>query len=190
MRHVVLLLTVMAAFLSVGCAYPAGLSKYTSVDLEGDLDAATLARYRAETAAVQDAGQTGHNLLLERTNWWPIGLVAYWQKGVVRVMHAHSGNAHYMVSESRGYGPFSLIHISTRTVRYDAAGKRTHESSASSVLMGMVAMFHGMSERGDDGTWDGHKSVSLFHHFVNWRTGHGQSGFWFASLPNPAGWGD
>ncbi len=190
MRRVLMLLAVVATFLSVGCAYPAGLSKYEPLDLGQDLDAATLARYNSETKAVRAAGQQGDVLWLERSNGWALGLLLHWRKNGVRVMSASGSNPQYMVTEERGYGPISLLYLSTRTVRYDANGKRMREASATNVVMGMIVALFDTSERGGDGAWRERNSVSIARHVLNWSRGQGASGFWLFSLPNPAGWGD
>ncbi len=60
------LLTVLTAgiLFVTGCASVPGVSPFTEIDLDQDLDSATLARYKAEADKAAEAGQTGHMLVL------------------------------------------------------------------------------------------------------------------------------
>lgn len=189
MRHGLLLAAMTGLFLVAGCAAPAGASAFKPVDLYSDLNAQTLARYRAETALVTDAGQGGHVLVLEQTNQWPLGLLAYWHQGTVKAMRSKAGATTYVVSESHGYGPVSLVFVARNEAMFGDEGKRLSASAIGSVLFGHLAMFHDMGARDDAGVWHQHSSAHLIHHLVNVAKAHGKTSLSLLSAPNPVGLG-
>lgn len=184
-RWAVIVVTLLAA----GCSGTPGVSAFRPVDLTGDLDATTLSRYRAETEQARAAGQSGHVITLESTNWWPLGVPAYWRRGSVRAMETADGESRYVVSSSRGYGPLSAFYVDERTATYRADGRRVGAHSGFSLLWGHLAMTHTMESRGPDGRWGRTEAVHLIHHFVNWGSRHGRSWFSLFSAPNPVGLG-
>ena len=191
MRKFGLLMAVIGLSFTVGCAgIGAGVSPYRSIALNRDLDAATLARYRAETEKAVEAGQRDHVVVLERSNWWPLGLVAYWHRGSVRAMRMLHGDTVYMVSRSRGYGPLSVAYVSKEDASFGTDGKRLNGMTTSSVLWGHLAMFHVMGSQADHGGWQRHESAHLLHHIINWTKAHGKVSFSLFSAPNPVGFGD
>jgi hypothetical protein len=163
-----------------GCASAPGASRFTPVSLTHDLDAASLARYRAEAEKVRDAGQSGGMLLLERSNAWPLGLLAYWRQGTVKTM-----GSSYTVTVSRGYGPLSMFYFRGRTATFNENGERLHAMDNSGVLWGHVAMMHSM----EPGGGQKHKSLALLHHIVNIVSEHGRTSVSLFSAPNPATFG-
>jgi hypothetical protein len=177
-------------FFLAGCTSMPGVSPYRTVDLDADVDAATLDRYRAEFEGARAAGQRGDSIVLERTNWWPLGLLAYWRKGDVRAMTMPGGKRRYMVSASEGFGPLSVFYVTERSASYDAQGRRVAGSRGTSLLWGHLAMSHHM-ERWDEqvGHWGRMHSVHFAHHLINWGAGHGGSWFSLFSAPNPVGVG-
>ncbi len=177
-------------FLLAGCRSVPGVSPYRSVDPDADLDASTLDRYRSELQRVREAGQAGHAAVLERTNWWPLGLLAYWRKGEVRAMIMPGGRRRYMVSASEGFGPLSLFYVTERSASYDAQGRRVAGNSGTSLLWGHLAMSHRMETRDEEtGHWRRMNSVHFAHHLINWGAGHGGSWVSLFSAPNPVGVG-
>lgn len=171
-----------------GCVSAPGVSSFSSVDLTRDLDTATLARYRAESEAITRAGQDGESLLLERTNWWPLGLLAYWRQGSVEAMGAAAGHRFYTVTRSRGYGPLSVFYVSGRTATFGESGELLHGMATGSVLWGHLAMLHSM-DPGHAGGGHGHKSLGLLHHLINVGWGHGSTSVSLFSAPNPVAFG-
>ncbi|MHC4479981.1 MAG: hypothetical protein ACYS1C_03305, partial [Planctomycetota bacterium] len=157
-------------------------------DLDRDLAEGTLARYRAEAVAAERAGQEGHVLVLESTNLWPLGLVGYWRRGSVRAMEM-PGGVEYLVSESRGYGPLSVLYVSGDEAAFSADGVRLRGSASASLLWGHLAMFHSMDSGGAGSARHRHDSAHLLHHFLNWSTEHAGTSFWLFSAPNPVGAG-
>jgi len=128
-------------------------------------------------------------IVLEHTNWWPLGLLAYWKQGTVYAMRGADGRPRYMVSQSTGYGPLSLVYVSGQDAMYDAGGKRINAMGMDSVLWGHLAMFHQMGSRDATGKWLQHKSSHLVHHLINVSTMHGQTRWSLLSAPNPVGAG-
>lgn len=189
MKRCWLLAATTGLFFVAGCAGPLGASVYTRIDLDRDLGAAALARYRAEASDVAGAGQKGHMQVLERSNWWPLGLLAFWHQGTVRAMQTHEGATHYMVSQSRGYGPLSMFFVLRKEAVFRDDGRRLNGARASSVLWGHAAMFHTMESRREDGSWQRHGSAHLVHHLVNWARAHGRLSVSLLSAPNPIEFG-
>jgi hypothetical protein len=181
------ILLVVAVLLScaAGCVSAPGASRFTSVDLTRNLDAATLDRYRAERETVTGAGQVGGSLLLERTNRWPLGLLGYWQQGSVEAMQMGGGHDSYTVTTSRGYGPLSVFWVSSRTAMFSGDGELLHGMGTGSIFWGMLAMLHSM----DAGRGHTQKSVGLLHHLVNVEWDYAGTSVSFFSAPNPAGFG-
>jgi len=126
-----------------GCASAPGASRFTPVSLTKGLDAASLARYHAEADRVRDAGQEGHVLVLEQSNAWPLGLLAYWRQGTVK---ATGGS--YTVTVNRGYGPLSMFYVRGRTATFNENGERLHAMENGGVLWGHLAMVHSMDPGG------------------------------------------
>jgi hypothetical protein len=188
MRSIGLLALVCLFAAGSGCACPPGAARYRTVDLDRDLAEGTLARYRAEAVAAERAGQEGHVLVLESTNLWPLGLVGYWRRGSVRAMEM-PGGVEYLVSESRGYGPLSVLYVSGDEAAFSADGVRLRGSASASLLWGHLAMFHSMDSGGAGSARHRHDSAHLLHHFLNWSTEHAGTSFWLFSAPNPVGAG-
>ncbi|MFO7956616.1 MAG: hypothetical protein R6X33_05910 [Candidatus Brocadiia bacterium] len=185
LRCAVIVVTLLVA----GCSGTPGVAAYRPVDLTGDLDPATLSRYRAEAERARAAGQTGRALVLEQTNWWLPGVLAYWRRGSVRGMETTDGERHYTVSASTGYGPLSVLYVDEQTATYRADGRRVGAHSGFSLLWGHLAMNHTMESRGPDGRWGRSDAIHLVHHLVNWGSRHGRSWFSLFSAPNPVGLG-
>jgi hypothetical protein len=187
MKYGMLPVLMLAFAVTVGCAAPRGASAFQPVDLGRDLDAATLARYRAEAAEV--AGSGHHGAIIEYRNGWPLGLLAFWRKGEVRVMQGTDGRPQYAVSAATGYGPLSMFWVTGEDAMYDADGKRQHSMGMGSAVWGHIYMTHTMENPAPDGTWHRSESHHVMHHMINWTKQHGASGFYLFSTPNPVGSG-
>jgi hypothetical protein len=181
-------LAVLATLLMGCAANESSIPAFRSLDMSKDLDAATLSRYEQQ-AGRAPGGSHGHATIIEKTDWWPLGLVAYWKRGTVRAMHAGPEGCEYVVSECKGYGPLSILYASKTQTVYDASGKRKDQMAASSIMWGHLAMFHTMGSQGSSGHWMEHKSSHLFHHLFNYGEDHGGRFFSFFSAPNPIGAG-
>lgn len=177
----------LALVMATGCATNAGVAAYRPVDLTKDLDAPTLARYQAAAA---QPGHGGHGALIESSNGWPLGLLAYWKQGNVRLTHGPDGGTRYAVAQSRGYGPLSAFYVERQDVTYDAEGRRLNGMSTGSVGFGHLYMFHKMDEPGPGGTRHEHGSSHLLHHMFNWANRHGKTDYYLFSAPNPVGTGN
>ncbi len=167
-----------------GCT--GGVGPYRSINLNQDLDAATLSRYQAETQQLP-AGQ--HMGVLEHTNGWPLGLLAYWRQGTVRVMPGADGRPVYMVSATDGYGPLSLFWVDGTDVMYGADGKRFNLMEVSSIFGCHLVMFHKMGGLSPEGQWMEHSSTHLFCHMLNFGSVHGQTNWSVLTAPGPVGGG-
>lgn len=187
MRNTGLAALLVALTFCVGCAAPDGAAAFRKIDLGRNLDAATLARYRS--AAQKAAGAGHHGAVIEYENGWPLGLIGFWKQGQVRVMVGEDGEPQYAVSQSRGYGPLSILWVVGEESVYDAKGKRLHSMGVGSAIFGHIYMTHTMENRAPDGTWHTSKSHNVLHHMFNWVKEHGQSEFYLFSVPNPVGSG-
>ncbi|MCL5270316.1 MAG: hypothetical protein M1457_07160 [bacterium] len=126
---------------------------------------------------------------LEATNWWPLSLVAYWRRGSVMTMPGNDGQLYYMVSQTRGYGPLSLIYLSQEDAAFDTQGKRLTHMTGRAVMMGCLAMSHEMESRLDPDTWMTHKTLHLIHHLINISDMDGMTNVSLFTAPNPIGYG-
>lgn len=191
MRKGLFIITLVGLLFTVGCICgPAGSASYRRVDTKRDLDRTTLARYRAEAAEAARAGQTGHMLVLEHSNWWPLGLLAFWHRGAVQALPAPQGGTYYMVSQSRGYGPLSVLYVSQQDATFRDDGSRFSTMDTSSILWGHLVMTHEMESEDKGGHWESHEMTSLIHHFINWGQMEHEFFFSLFSAPNPVGFGN
>ncbi len=186
-RNAIVALGVVVLFVASGCT--GGVAPYHRISLDRDLDAATLARYQAETQQVAAGGQTPHMAVLEHTNWWPLGIVAYWRQGTVQVMAGPDGQPVYMVSATDGYGPLSLFWVDGTDAMFAADGTRFSLMEVSSVLGCHFLMFHKMGSLSPQGQWLQHGSTHLFCHLINFGTVHGKTTWSLFTTPGPVGAG-
>jgi hypothetical protein len=182
-RGAIVLLAVVVVVVA-GCA--GGVGPYRSINLNQDLDAATLSRYQAEAQHLLDGQPMG---VLEHTNWWPLGLLAYWRQGTVKVMPGADGKPAYMVSNSAGYGPLSVFYVSGRDAMFAADGTRLNSMNMASILWGHLVMFHDMGSLSPDGKWSQHNSSAWLHMLINLSTMHGHTSWSLFSSPGPVGAG-
>ena len=174
--------------LATGCA-GAGVASYQRIDMGQNLDAATVARYQAETKLAVAAGEDQQMPVLEHSNWWPLGILAYWQQGTVQAMHDSDGKPVYMISQSTGYGPLSLFWVDGTDAMFAADGTRLSMMDMSSILGCHFLMLHNMGTRSPQGQWWEHSSVNLFCHMININTMHGQTSWSLITTPGPVGSG-
>lgn len=191
MRIGSLVLVGTVLMLCAGCSAmgPRAVGSFQSVDLGKDLDEGALSRYRTETENSGPQNCEGHVVMLERTNWWPLGLVAYWNRGTVRAVHS-PGGYHYAVSKTLGLGPLCALFVSKEETIYGGDGKRQHYMAMGSVGFGHVAMYHVMGMPMGEGHWMQHWSAGLAHHLLNVGEEHGKVSVSLFSGPNPIGIGD
>ena len=185
MRRNAMVALLVILSVATGCA-GAGVASYQRIDMCQDLDAATVARYQAEA---QGAGKAQEMVVLEHSNWWPLGILAYWRQGTVQAMHDSDGKPVYMISQSTGYGPLSLFWVDGTDAMFAADGTRLNMMEMSSVLGCHVLMFHDMGTRSPQGQWWQHSSVNLFCHMINFNTMHGQTSWSLITTPGPVGAG-
>jgi hypothetical protein len=186
-RMAIVALGFVVLLVASGCA--GGVASYHRIDMGRDLDAASLARYQAETQQVSAGGRTPHMAVLEHTNWWPLGILAYWRQGTVQVMHDADGQPVYMVSQSTGYGPLSLLWVDGTDAMFAADGTRLNTMEMSAILGCHLVMFHKMGNRSPQGQWWEHSSTHLFCHLINFGTMHGETNWSLITSPGPVGGG-
>lgn len=191
MRIVCILLMVSVLAVVVGCAVGTGsVSSFYPVNLKQDLDESTLSRYETELKGVPAGHHTDHLLTLERTNWWPLGIVAFWRRGTVQAMRSANSPHTYLVSRTRGLGPLSVLYVSKEQAVYREDGKRLNYMANHSLGWGHLAMFHMVGWSVSDKEWMEHRSAHLIHHLLNIATGHGGYSVSILSAPNPLGTGE
>jgi hypothetical protein len=176
----------LALVFAVGCASNGNLPAFQTVDLTRDLDPATVARYQAASVGM---GHEAHGAMIESSNGWLLGLLAYWKQGNVRLTHGPDGGVRYVVAESRGYGPLAGFYVTRQDVTYDADGKRLSGMTTGAVGFGHIYMFHKMDEPGPGGTRHIHSMSHVMHHIFNWVKRHGETDYYLFSTPNPVGTG-
>lgn len=181
-------LFVVSALLVAGCASTA--PSYRPIDLKADLDRETLQRYQAEGKDAGVSGANCHMATLEKTNWWLPALIAYWHRGSVEIMPGQDGQVYYMVSQTRGFGPLSVLYVAKQDATFDAKGRLLTDMSMSSVLWGHLAMLHEVRSRLDDTTWMTHNTSHWLHHLISVSDMNGMMGVSLFSAPNPLGVGD
>ena len=119
MRRLMAVAVIAVAALLAGCT---GANAYQSVDLQSNLDQATLDRYQSEWKALADAGQGGHMVELESSNWWPLGLILYHRDSSVTRMETPQGPV-YHVKSGHGFAPLSLLY-SVSTHATNSSGRK------------------------------------------------------------------
>jgi hypothetical protein len=171
----------------VGCA--SGAAPYQHVSLKGDLSAEALSRYREEMAAVPHP-ELRPLMTLESTNGWALGLVGYWRKGVVEAVMTPSREHVFAVSESRGYGPISMLYIKRESAVFDAEGRRLSAEVSTGVLWGQLMRKQIRQMPTKEGEWLMEGTVHLLFNLLHWRVAGGlPASFSLLGDPSPIGWG-
>lgn len=193
MKRIFLAAATLALFVvGAGCTH--NTQPFRDIDLTADLGPATLQRYEALAHQATGQGMPSHGghhaATIEHSNWWPLGLLAYWRRGSVKAIHTTSGKWNYMVTESTGLGPLAIFGHRREQASYDSSGKRLSYMAGAGLALGHPFMYHAMGARLEDGQWMEHRTWSLLHHLVNIGRAHGRTSFWLLTAPNPAGMGD
>ncbi len=172
----------MLGLLGCSSAHP-----YTRIDLSQNLSPATLTRFAAESedAAACHAGAGMADL--ERTNWWPLGILAYWWQGSAMRTEAAPGKPAYMVQTSQGFGPVSILYVTSTHSTYDDQGQRLSTMTGSNVLLGHLAMIHSSENVLADGRTQEVRMYHLFHHLLNIHSMDGHTNVSLFTSPNPVG---
>jgi len=169
---------------TVGCT---GARPYKDVDLYQDLSRDTLARYGREWNAAQAGGSGKHMAQLEHTNWWPLGLVAYWRRGTVTRSGMGPAAPEYNVSSTLGVGPLSVLYTDQTHAKFTGDGKRVSSMTMRSWLWGHLAMFHTGDVILADGTRQKMWSAHLIHHILSIHRMNGHTSVSLFSMPNIIG---
>lgn len=181
--RVVLVSVLACVFFSVGCS---GVPSYKSVDLGRDLPAETLARYESEWQALPSAERMHGMATLEKTNWWPLGLLGYYRRGSVMREDGPQGTT-YHVEDGYGVGPLSVLFSRGTHATYDGTGTRLSGMRMDTWLLGHLFMSHLSDATLPGGRTERASSFHIFHHIL---AVHNMNGHRYVSLftvPNPVG---
>jgi hypothetical protein len=176
----------MAAFLgifAIGCT--AGRA-FQSVDLSTNLTAETLQRYESEWKEAQAEGRAEHMVQLERSNWWPLGLIAYHRDCTVMRMEGPDGPV-YHVSSGHGFGPLCLLYTRSTHATFTAKGERVNWMRMQHILHGMLAMGDETDAKLTDGREEWSSCWGFLHHIFNVHSMNGHRYYSLISMPNPLG---
>lgn len=168
----------------LGCS---SVPSYTRFDLKQDLSPDTRARFEREAqgAAACCAGATMTQL--ESTNGWPLGILAYWWQGSVMRTEVAPGKPSYMVANSQGFGPISLLYVTSTHATYDGQGRRVSSMTSGSVLLGHLAMLHRSENVLPDGRIQEVRMYHLLHHLIGIHSMDGHTNISLFTSPNPLG---
>lgn len=160
---------------------------YTRIDLGQDLSPATLARFAAESKDAATCHAGAQVTELESSNWWPLGILAYWWQGAAMRAEAVPGQASYMVQTSQGVGPVSILYVTSTHATFDDQGRRLSTMTGSNVLLGHLAMIHSSETVLPDGRTQAVRMYHLFHHLLNIHSMDGHTNVSLFTSPNPVG---
>jgi outer membrane murein-binding lipoprotein Lpp len=183
MWKMIVVAVVLAGVTLAGCT---GANPYRSVDLSQNLDQATLDRYENEWKALQAAGHTEAMVQLERSNWWPLGLIAYHRDCSVTRM-AGPGGTIYHVTSGHGFGPLSLLYTISTDASFTANGERVNWMRFQSALTGCLMMSHETDANLADGREEHSSASHWVHHVLNIHSMDGHTYVSLFTLPNPIG---
>ena len=186
MRKLLLMSIVLIGFGLSGCAV-VGKYGFTDVDLNGNLTPQSLNRYESEWKAIQAGGEAGGCMAqLELTNWWPLGLILYWDRGSVMRSETADGPT-YMVSKAWGLGPLCIVYVTEDMATFDAKGRRLSGMGVWNCLLGMVGMVHSGDAILANGQRQTMSAGHLAHHLLAYHTMDGHTQISMLTGPNPVG---
>jgi hypothetical protein len=168
----------------LGCA---SVPPYTRLDLKQNLSSETLARFQRESKDAAACCPGARMVQLERSNWWPVGLLAYWWQGSAMRTEVAPGEPSYMVQNSQGYGPISILYVTSTHSTYNGQGQRVSSMTSGNVLLGHLAMLHRSENVLPDGRTQEVRMYHLFHHLLNIHTMDGHTNVSLFTSPNPLG---
>lgn len=175
----VFLILAASAFLA-GCTGP---NSFTRVDLTANLSQETVARYEREWQALP--GSPGM-AMLEKSNWWPLGLVAYHRDAMVMREEGPHGPV-YSVMSGHGFGPLSVLYARTTHASFDASGKRMSWMRMQNLLLGHLAMTHESNSLLADDRRETMFSAHLMHHLFAYHRVDAHAYWSLLTVPNPIG---
>ena len=186
MRRILYVFVAATGFALSGCAM-VGNYAFTNVDVQGNLSPQTVARYESEWKAVQaSAGSDCCMAELELTNWWPLGLLLYWDRG--SVMRSETANGPiYMVSKAWGLGPLCTVYVAEDMATFDSKGQRLSGMGVWNCLLGMVGMVHNSDAILVNGQRHTMSSGHLAHHLIAYHAMDGHTQISMLTGPNPVG---
>ncbi len=178
----------VAGILMVGCS--SAPASYESIDLRQDLGKGGLDRYQGEWTAAGGGASAEPWTNLEYSNGWPLGLLAYWDKGAVRAQGKEGSLSHYTVTRAQGFGPLSLLYAYQEDAMFHGDGRRRSYMSTHNILWGHLAMIHVMDMAPGEAHCGDHWAAMIFHHLIAFGRGHGGAFFSIGGYPNPMTIGD
>jgi hypothetical protein len=160
---------------------------FTDVNVAGNLSPQTVARYESEWKAVQaSAGSDCCMAELELTNWWPLGLLLYWDRG--SVMRSETANGPiYMVSKAWGLGPMCIVYVAEDMATFDSKGQRLSGMNVWNCALGMVGMVHNSDAILANGQRQTMSAGHLAHHLIAYHAMDGHTQISLLTGPNPVG---
>ena len=154
---------VVCVAVATGCS---SIAPYQSVDLSKNLSPETLQRYEKEWQDLKAAGHEDSSAVLESSNWWPLGLVAYHRDASVMRMPGSDGPT-YMVMSGVGLGPLSVLYAGSTHATFNAKGERVSMMKMGNYLWMHLAMTHASDTVLPNGRREKMSSMALFMHALN-----------------------
>ncbi len=180
---VVGVLSAIVVFGLVGCS---SARPYVPIDLASDLSQETLRRYEGEWEEMRAAGHADGMATLERTNWWPLGLVAYHRDASVMRMPGPEGPT-YTVMNGTGIGPISILYAGSTHATFNARGERISIMKMASYLWMHLAMTHESEAVLSNGAREKMSGLALFMHLINIQRMGGHTYVSLFTVPNALG---
>ena len=175
------------AVMALGLLGCSSAHPYTRIDLGQNLSPATLTRFAGEAKDAAACCPGAQMTTLERTNWWPLGILVYWWQGAAMRTEVAPGRAAYMVQSSQGFGPISILYVTSTHSSYNDKGERLSTMTGSNVLLGHLAMIHTGENVLPDGRKQEVSMYHLFHHLLNIHIMDGHTNVSLFTSPNPIG---
>ena len=174
---------IMAVAILAGCVGP---NPYVRVNMDENLSQEALQRYEREWKDLEAAGHKDGAAVLEASNWWPLGLVAYHRdSSVVRIPGAEGPT--YTVMSGSGFGPLSVLYAGSTHATFNAQGERVNMMHMGNYLWMHLAMTHASDTVLPNGDRERTSSVALFMHALNIERMGGHTYVSILTLPNAIG---
>lgn len=175
------------AVLALGLLGCSSAHPYSRIDLGQDLSPETIRRFESESEDAAACCPGARMTEFEHTNWWPLGILAYWWQGSAMRTDVAPGKAGYMVQASQGLGPVAILYETSTHSTYNGQGQRLSTMTGSNVLLGHLAMIHRSETVLPDGRKQEVSMYHLLHHLLNIHRMDGHTNVSLFTSPNPIG---